>query len=190
MSEVKSNRAWRLECEELRSRLADIESQNRVMWDVANDREARLAEAEALLRGTEGYPMPWDWLERRDAFLAADSASVRHMTPAERQMVEAAFDRSCTVIDAGIDATSASVCPFQGPEKSDYTPTLCPVCNNDFRKCAEIRAAFQPSVVLTNPWTGEPRDIRDVESDPAGLLMVEPGKPLLAAVQPGVTNGD
>ena len=51
-------------------------------------------------------------------------------------------------------------------------------------------AADQPSVVLTNPWTGEPRDIRDVESDPAGLLMVEPGKPLLAAVQPGVTNGD
>lgn len=40
--------------------------------------------------------------------------------------------------------TSASVCPFQGPGKSVYTPTLCPVCNNDFRKCAEIRDADQP----------------------------------------------
>lgn len=46
----------------------------------------------------------------------------------------------------------------------------------------------QPSVVLTNPWTGEPRDIRDVESDPAGLLMVEPEKPLLAAVQPNAAR--
>lgn len=31
----------------LRLQLADIESQNRVMWDVASDREAQLAEAEA-----------------------------------------------------------------------------------------------------------------------------------------------
>lgn len=35
------------ELESLRSRLADIEAQNRVMWDVANDREARLAEVDA-----------------------------------------------------------------------------------------------------------------------------------------------
>lgn len=34
---------------------------------------------------------------------------------------------------------------------------------------------------LTNPYTGEPRDHRDVESDPAGILIVEPGAPLLAA---------
>ena len=31
----------------LRSRLAEAETQNRVMWDVASDREARLAEVEA-----------------------------------------------------------------------------------------------------------------------------------------------
>ena len=44
----------------------------------------------------------------------------------------------------------------------------------------------QPPTVLTNPWNGEPRDIRDVESDPTGILMVEPGKPLRAADQPNV----
>ena len=38
--------------------------------------------------------------------------------------------------------------------------------------------------VLTNPYTGQPRDYRDVESDPAGTLIVEPGKPLKAASPP------
>ena len=37
---------------------------------------------------------------------------------------------------------------------------------------------------LTNPWTGEPRDYRDVNSDPAGVLCVEPGAPLKAAPDP------
>ncbi|MDQ5904842.1 MAG: hypothetical protein QG672_2436 [Pseudomonadota bacterium] len=48
------------------------------------------------------------------------------------------------------------------------------------------KTADQPPTVLTNPWNGEPRDIRDVESDPTGILMVEPGKPLRAADQPNV----
>jgi hypothetical protein len=34
---------------------------------------------------------------------------------------------------------------------------------------------------LTNPYTGTPRDYRDVESDPAGVLIQEPGAPLRAA---------
>lgn len=34
---------------------------------------------------------------------------------------------------------------------------------------------------LSNPWTGKPRDYRDVNSDPEGVLCVEPGAPLKAA---------
>jgi hypothetical protein len=41
----------------------------------------------------------------------------------------------------------------------------------------------QPAL-LTNPHTGTPRDYRDVESDPAGTLIVKPGEPLRAAPQP------
>ncbi len=29
--------------------------------------------------------------------------------------------------------------------------------------------------VLFNPYTGEPRDVRDVQSDPQGILIVPPG---------------
>jgi len=39
--------------------------------------------------------------------------------------------------------------------------------------------------VLFNPYTGEPRDVRDVQSDPQGILIVPPGKvEMLAAPQP------
>lgn len=67
-----------------RSRLADIEAQNRVMWDVANDREARLAEAVTALRryggheddcdGTAGYLDPRCTCGFSAALRAADSA--------------------------------------------------------------------------------------------------------------------
>jgi hypothetical protein len=47
------------------------------------------------------------------------------------------------------------------------------------------RYAPQPQAALiTNPYTGTPRDYRDVESDPAGVLIQEPGAPLRAAPQP------
>jgi hypothetical protein len=35
--------------------------------------------------------------------------------------------------------------------------------------------------VLFNPYTGEPRDARDVQSDPQGILIVPPGAVQLAA---------
>lgn len=39
--------------------------------------------------------------------------------------------------------------------------------------------------VLFNPYTGEPRDVRDVQSDPQGVLIVPTGKvEVLAAQQP------
>jgi len=45
-----------------------------------------------------------------------------------------------------------------------------------------VTAAPQPqAAMLTNPYTGTPRDYRDVESDPAGVLIQEPGAPLRAA---------
>lgn len=40
--------------------------------------------------------------------------------------------------------------------------------------------AAQP-VVLFNPYTGQPRDPRDIESDPHGKLIVKPGAPLAVA---------
>lgn len=51
--------------------------------------------------------------------------------------------------------------------------------------CSAIAAALREQArargVLSNPWTGEPRDYRDVNSDPEGVLCVEPGAPLKAA---------
>src|SRR5690606_37499250 len=36
---------------------------------------------------------------------------------------------------------------------------------------------------LSNRWTGKPRDYRDVDSDPEGVLCVDPGAPLKAAAE-------
>lgn len=41
--------------------------------------------------------------------------------------------------------------------------------------------------MLFNPYTGHPRDPRDIASDPEGVLMVDPDEPLRAA--PAVTPG-
>ena len=38
--------------------------------------------------------------------------------------------------------------------------------------------------VLFNPYTGEPRDVRDVQSDPQGMLIVPPGKVEMLAAAP------
>ena len=38
--------------------------------------------------------------------------------------------------------------------------------------------------VMFNPYTGEPRDVRDVQSDPQGILIVPPGKVEMLAVAP------
>jgi hypothetical protein len=38
--------------------------------------------------------------------------------------------------------------------------------------------------VLFNPYTGEPRDVRDVQSDPQGILIAPPGKVEMLAVKP------
>ena len=62
------------------------------------------------------------------------------------------------------------------------------ICCLDYPLC-DCNSPPEPDnapTLLTNPWNGEPRDIRDVESDPTGILMVEPGKPLRAADQPNV----
>ncbi|MBH1476976.1 hypothetical protein I5U59_09350 [Stenotrophomonas maltophilia] len=37
-------------------------------------------------------------------------------------------------------------------------------------------------IVTHNPYTGQPRDPRDVQSDPGAVLCVRPGAPLRAAV--------
>ncbi len=38
--------------------------------------------------------------------------------------------------------------------------------------------------VLFNPYTGQPRDVRDVQSDPQGILIVPPGKVEMRASTP------
>ena len=38
--------------------------------------------------------------------------------------------------------------------------------------------------VMFNPYTGEPRDVRDVQSDPQGILIVPPGKVEMLATPP------
>jgi hypothetical protein len=38
--------------------------------------------------------------------------------------------------------------------------------------------------VLFNPYTGQPRDVRDVQSDPQGILIVPPGKIEMLAAKP------
>lgn len=43
-------------------------------------------------------------------------------------------------------------------------------------------------LVLFNPYNGEPRDVRDVQSDPQGVLIVPPGALMLAA--PPAASGD
>lgn len=35
--------------------------------------------------------------------------------------------------------------------------------------------------MLFNPYTGKPRDPRDIASDPAGVLMIDPDEPLRPA---------
>lgn len=45
--------------------------------------------------------------------------------------------------------------------------------------------------MLFNPYTGKPRDPRDIASDPSGLLMVDPDEPILAALPlSGGVQGD
>lgn len=70
----------------LRSRLAEAETQNRVMWDVANDREARLAEVDRLreelkLRECEG---PAHVCHN----LATERAEVRRLREWQRRAVQ------------------------------------------------------------------------------------------------------
>lgn len=38
--------------------------------------------------------------------------------------------------------------------------------------------------MLFNPFTGKPRDPRDIASDPAGILMLDPDEPVRAAFSP------
>lgn len=47
----------------------------------------------------------------------------------------------------------------------------------------DCKEALEAKPVLTNPYTGQPRDYRDVESDPEGTLMADPTQPLLAVPQ-------
>jgi hypothetical protein len=42
--------------------------------------------------------------------------------------------------------------------------------------------------VLFNPYTGEPRDVRDVQSDPQGILIVPPGKVDMLAARDDLTE--
>ena len=42
--------------------------------------------------------------------------------------------------------------------------------------------------VMFNPYTGEPRDVRDVQSDPQGILIAPSGRVEMLAATPQPTN--
>lgn len=54
---------------------------------------------------------------------------------------------------------------------------------NSFLHMSQFTDSVKREPMLVNPYTGEPRDPRDVESDPFGILVIDPFKPLLAAPQ-------
>lgn len=45
----------------------------------------------------------------------------------------------------------------------------------------EWRRQYGHLVWLYNPWTGRLRDLRDVDSDVTGLLIIPPGEPIYAS---------
>jgi len=52
---------------------------------------------------------------------------------------------------------------------------------NSFIHMSQFPDSVKREPMLVNPYTGETRDPRDVESDPFGILVIDPSKPLLAA---------
>ena len=44
--------------------------------------------------------------------------------------------------------------------------------------------------VMFNPYTGEPRDVRDVQSDPQGILIAPPGRVEMLAATPPAQAAD
>lgn len=55
---------------------------------------------------------------------------------------------------------------------------------------AEYRCSCPSDVWSTNPWTGRPRDPRDVEIDSYGLLIIPPGEAVVAAERTVVETSD
>lgn len=50
------------------------------------------------------------------------------------------------------------------------------------------RKSHPENIWYYNPWTGQPRDPRDVETDPQGLMIVAPGAPLVEAKKGTITD--
>jgi hypothetical protein len=86
------------------------------------------------------------------------------------------FDARCAIDDArSLHMLRASPPKAEPASAAEGAGTL------DCRSHVTTQLLNSSGAVLTNPYTGEPRDYRDVESDPAGTLIVEPGEPLRSA---------
>ena len=75
-----------------------------------------------------------------------------------------------TVEDAGQPVYKLKAAPAAESGRADIPPP----------QYDPASVAFPPSVVTRDPHTGMPRNLLDIESDPAGLLIVKDGEPLKA----------
>lgn len=99
----------------LRSRLADIESQNRVMWDVASDREARLAEVEEELA---------QWQATGESVTRNEHDIAARLAEAERDMDQLLKERDYAegMADKLADALATMLCVDIGEHSSGNCP--------------------------------------------------------------------
>jgi hypothetical protein len=129
----------------------------------------------------------------------------REPTPAmaeamARNAVDGDFDKDLSngikekcVRLAASDYRAALAAAPQPQPRNNGDGQLCKKCGSEFLdtgwECTDCGhdnqaayAAPQPqAAMLTNPYTGTPRDYRDVEDDPTGVLIQEPGAPIYAA---------
>jgi hypothetical protein len=72
----------------------------------------------------------------------------------------------------------------------EVTPPAAPVQPAAYRQTGWAAHRDQYAVpVLFNPYTGQPRDVRDVQSDPQGILIVPPGKVEMRGLKPTHQQG-
>lgn len=104
---------------------------------------------------------------------ASPAAAVRHWTDSMLASVAVASqDDIVQAMQAGVEVEEAGGVRFVA---ADGTAEGWPAMTID---------AYHAIPVLFCPYTGEPRDVRDVQSDPQGILIAPPGAEMFASVPP------
>lgn len=101
------------------------------------------------------------------------------MTPTQRAEAKAALDAWAADLERGMQVFIPAA-SLRKITASLAEPAVEPACKSPlrvYRPTGWVAHKNQYAVpVLFNPYTGEPRDVRDVQSDPQGILIVPPGK--------------